>query len=311
MTTTNDIGSSLNFSDMQSRLNGVFTALVTPFEENGKAIDYSSIDNLLQRQIEAGVSGVVIAGSTGEAATLSDVEYGALVRYITERSEGKLLCIAGVNSSSTAKAADLAIRAADSGADGLLVVTPPYNKPTQPGIIRHFEEIFQVTQKPIIAYNVPGRAVSFLTPQTVATLAAEGIIVGLKESSGSVDACIDFFGSLPARFPIFCGDDSLTLAILAHGGVGVVSVASNIAPRAMVRLCSLAAKGDFQQARQVQFELMPLIRAIYTETNPIAVKAAVKMKEIIKHSCLRLPLTEAQEATLEKLSQLFAKRAFE
>lgn len=298
-------------ADFKSKLRGVYTALVTPFTENGKSIDYASVDLLLEKQIEAGVTGLVIAGSTGEAATLSDVEYGALVRYIVERSEGKLVCIAGVNSSSTAKAADLAVRASDSGAAGLLVVSPPYNKPTQAGIIRHFEEIYKSTHKPIVAYNIPGRAVSFLTPQTVASLALEGIIVGLKESSGSIDNCLDFIANVPAGFPIFSGDDSLNLAIMVHGGVGSVSVASNLAPRAMVRLCDSALAGDFQQAKMAQFELLSLIRAMYTETNPIAVKAALRLKNMIKDASLRLPLTMAQDSTIEKLQQLFSHRAFE
>lgn len=298
-------------SGFQAKLRGIYTAIVTPFTENGQNIDYASIDLLLERQIEAGISGLVIAGSTGEAATLSDVEYGALVRYIVERAEGKLVCIAGVNSSSTAKAVDLAVRASDSGAEGLLLVSPPYNKPTQAGIIRHFEEVYQATHKPIVAYNIPGRAVSFLTPQTVSTLASDGVIVGLKESSGSIDNCLDFFAQVPANFPVFSGDDSLSLAILVHGGVGAISVASNLAPRSTVRLYESASSGNYQQAKMAQFELLPLIRAMYTETNPIAVKAALKLKNIIKDASLRLPLTPAQDSTIEKLQQLFSHRAFE
>lgn len=312
---TDSSSKNINPSEMKasfcSKLRGVFTALVTPFSEDGKTIDYSSLDELLERQIKAGVSGLVIAGSTGEAATLSDVEYGVLIRYIVDRAEGRLSCVAGVNSSSTAKAIDLAIRASDSGAEGLLVVSPPYNKPTQAGIISHFEEISLATQRPIIAYNIPGRAVSFLTPQTVASLIKSGTIVGLKESSGSIDNCLDFFAASPPGFPIFCGDDSLALAVLVHGGVGVISVASNLAPHSMVRLCSSALSGDCQQARLSQFELLHLIRALYTETNPIAVKAAMKLKGIIKHSTLRLPLTEALPQSIERLEQLFSVKAFE
>ena len=310
-----DIGAK-NFGDAASsgsfsaKLKGVFTAIVTPFTKDSKTIDYKSLDNLLKQQIEAGVNGLVIAGSTGEAATLSDVEYGALVRYIVERTEGKLVCVAGVNSSSSSRAAELAVRASDSGAEGLLVVTPPYNKPSQLGIIKHFEEIYRASGKPIIAYNIPGRAVSYLSPQTVATLVSEGIIVGLKESSGSVDTCLDFFAAVPRGFPIFCGDDSLSLAILVHGGAGVISVASNLAPNSVVRLCSQAFSADFVAAKITQFELIPLIRALYTETNPIAVKAALSIKGTIENPSLRLPLTEAQTTTFEILKRLFSEKVF-
>lgn len=293
-----------------SKLRGVFTAIITPFSEDTNTIDYASIDVLLEQQIKAGVAGVVIAGSTGEAATLSDVEYSALIRYIVERAEGRLSCIAGVNSSSTAKAVELAIRASDSGAEGLLVVSPPYNKPTQEGVVKHFESIFKSTHKPIVAYNVPGRAVSSLSPQTLSLLAVEGIIVALKESSGSVDNCIDIIAAAPS-LPIFSGDDSLVLPIMSLGGVGAVAVSSNVAPASMVRLCELAARSEFEKAKIIHFELLGLFRAMFMESNPIPVKAALKLKGLIKSSAARLPLTDALPTTVARIEELFAQRSFE
>lgn len=304
-------GTRGGLSDFRNRSRGVLTALITPFSEDGKTIDYGSVDALLEQQANAGVKGLVIAGSTGEAATLSDVEYGALIRYVVDRSEGKFLCIAGVNASSTARGVELALRACSSGADGLLVVTPPYNKPTQAGIIKHFEEIAHAAQRPVVAYNIPGRAVSSLTPQTLATLASDKVIVGLKESSGSLDVCLDFFAVSSPDFSVFAGDDSFSLAVLVHGGNGIISACANAAPATFVRLSEAALSGNIVEARTTQFELLPLIRALFTETNPIPVKAALQLKGIIKHSTVRLPLIPAQKTTVTLLEELFAKRAFE
>jgi 4-hydroxy-tetrahydrodipicolinate synthase len=279
---------------------GVITAIATPFTADSSNIDYESLDKLIKQQIEGGVTGIVIAGSTGEAATLSDVEYGALIRYIVDRVEGRILCIAGVNSSSTAKAIELASRAVDSGADKLLVVTPPYNKPTQAGIIKHFESIKTATSKSIMAYNVPGRAAAEISADSIHQLFLSEIIDSIKESSGSVDKAMDMMSKCP-ELPLYSGDDSLTVSLIALGAKGVVSVASNVNPVAVSRMCDLAFRGDFIAARQQLFALLPLFRAIFLESNPIPVKAALKIAGIIENQSLRLPLMSASESTVECL----------
>lgn len=286
-----------------NKINGVYTAIATPFSEDATSIDYESVDRLLKLQIESGVTGIVIAGSTGEAATLSDVEYGALIRYIIDRVEGKLICIAGVNSSSTAKAVELASRAMDAGAQKLLVVNPPYNKPTQEGIIRHFEAVHTATHAEIMAYNVPGRTAGQFLPETINTLYQSGLISSIKESSASVDNAIDIMSASP-ELKFFSGDDSLALPLISLGALGVVSVASNVAPAAFTRLCDFALSGDYQSARIEHFKILPLVRALFRESNPIAVKAALQIQGVFKWPSLRLPLCTATEKTFAELKQL-------
>ncbi len=285
------------------KITGVYTAIATPFTEDAASIDYESLDNLLRLQIDSGVTGLVIAGSTGEAATLSDVEYGALIRYIVDRVEGKLICMAGVNSSSTAKAVELANRAVDAGAQKLLVVSPPYSKPMQEGIFRHFEAVYAATHAEIMAYNIPGRTASHILPETACRLVQAGIISSMKESSSSVDNAMDIMSACP-ELKLFSGDDSLVLPLMSIGGLGMVSVTANIMPSALVRLCDYALSGDFHSARKEHFKLLPVVRAMFCESNPIAVKAALKIRGIIRWPSLRLPLTTANEKTFAMLEQL-------
>ncbi len=272
------------------KFEGCYTALATPFSLDG-VLDEEAYRRMIHRQMAGGVAGLVPCGSTGEAATLLHEEYRHAISVCVQEARGKIPVIAGVGSNSTAKAVALAKEAADLGAHALLVLAPYYNKPTQEGIILHFKAIAAAVRLPLMAYNIPGRTAVNILPKTLARMAREiPSVVAVKEASGSVDQIGEVLSMVPHNFSVLSGDDALTLPLISIGAKGVVSVLSNVAPRQMVQLCAAALKGDLAHARAIHLKSQPLIKALFIETNPIPVKAALEMMHLCRGEP-RLPLT--------------------
>ncbi len=286
-------------------LSGVFTALVTPFTADGTGIDYDSFARLVDFQLAAGVSGVVVCGSTGEASTLSDVEYRSAVAFVVERVRSKVPCVSGISVSSTARALELATYAREVGCDAVLVATPPYNKPSQDGLLAHFREIRRACELPVIAYNVPSRSGASIATSTLGVLSREGTIVGVKESSGSLEVVIDTLRAVGPACSVVSGEDSLVLAVLAYGGTGVISASANILPKEFVALHAAYSRGANEEAREIQMAMMPKIRAVFVESNPVPVKFALSRRGILSHPAVRLPLAPLSPASVEVVHLAF------
>ena len=267
---------------------GSIVALVTPFQKDG-SVDYDRYGKLIDWQIEQGTNGIVPCGCTGEAATLNHEEQKATIRFAVERIAKRVPVIAGTGSNSTAEAVSLTKYAKEVGADAALLIMPYYNKPTPAGQIAHFTTVAKaVGDLPIILYNVPSRTGMPILPQTVAELNKVPNIVSIKEAGGSVDQVSQI--KLECGINVLSGDDSLTLPMMAVGATGVISVAANVAPAKVAALCAEAGKGQFEAARKIHYELMPLFKALFIETNPMPVKAALARMGWIENN-LRLPLT--------------------
>jgi len=291
---------------MALKLSGTFTALVTPFQPDG-SLDLAALARLVEWQIESGVDGLVPCGSTGEAATLSHDEHMRAVRHVVEVAAKRVPVIAGTGSNSTREAVELTSAARSAGADAALLISPYYNKPTQEGIYQHYRTVALEARLPILLYNIPGRTASRIEPETTARLSTVPGVIGLKESCGDFTATsAAILGSAP-DFAVLSGDDALTLPMLAIGGRGVISTVSNIAPRAMVDLVRYFAAGDLAHARRLHYELLPLIQAIFVETNPIPVKTALAILGRIPNATLRLPLTEMAKKNRDQLEAALAE----
>jgi 4-hydroxy-tetrahydrodipicolinate synthase len=264
-------------------LAGCHTALVTPFQKNGR-LDEAAFRRLVDRQISGGVAGLVPCGSTGEAATLTHDEHRRVIELTLEESQGRVPVIAGVASNATWKAVELAREAETLGADALLLLAPYYNKPTQEGLYEHFRAVARGTRLPCVIYNIPGRTAVNVAPQTLARLAKDlPNVVAVKEAAGSLDQVSEILVKTPKRFTVLSGDDSLTLPMMSVGAKGVISVVSNIAPKQTARLCA-------KKEAALHLKLFPLIKALFSETNPIPVKAALELMGLC-HGAPRLPLT--------------------
>jgi len=287
-------------------ISGVYTALVTPFTKDGSSIDFQSFGSLLEAQLSAGVNGVVVCGSTGEAATLTDAEYVEAVRFVRERTRGRIPCVAGISVSATARAMEMARAITELGCDGILVATPPYNKPSQQGIVEHFRAIKSATALSLIGYNIPGRSGVAISPTTLGVLSWEGLIAGIKESSGSVDALADTMLAISPTCQVVSGDDSLTLAVLAYGGVGVISASANVMPDEFVSLCSAWERGETREATRIQREALARIRALFVESNPVPAKTVLALRGIIAEPTVRLPLVPLSPASAELLRREFS-----
>ena len=286
-------------------LAGTYTALVTPFSEDGSAVDKVSLEKLVRFQLDAKVAGVVVCGSTGEASTQTDAEYLDVVSHVRSLTKGRVPCVAGVSVSATARAVQIAHAVREVGCDGILVATPPYNKPSQAGIIAHLKAILAASGLPLIAYNVPGRTGMGIASATMGTLSREGVVVGLKEASGSVDHLADVMHAVEPTCQVVSGDDSLVLAAMAYGGVGVISASANALPREFVELTSSYASGDVARARKIQLDVLPKVRALFVEANPVPVKAVLAKMGIIAHATVRLPLTPLSARSEEVVSEAF------
>ena len=269
-------------------LKGCGTALVTPFTTGG-SLDEGALRKLIDWQIAEGIHFLVPCGSTGEAVTMTPAEHRRVVEITVEQVNGRVPVVAGAGSNDTAKAVTFSKEMKAAGATHLLHVSPMYNKPPQRGIVEHFRRIADATDLPIVVYNVPGRTGSNIEAKTTLELATLPRIVAVKEASGNLSQIADILQDRPADFAVLSGDDEMTLAIMAAGGDGVISVVSNATPRLMSQLCERAAAGDFSKARELHGRLLPWMRAAFIESNPMPVKAAMHMLGRMEPH-VRLPL---------------------
>ena len=280
---------------------GAATALVTPLTKDG--VDYNAFADLIEWQIAEGIDALVIAGTTGEGSTLSDEEHRAVLKFSAEQIRGRVPMIAGTGSNDTAYAIDLTKYACEVGCDAMLLVTPYYNKATQKGLIASFTAIADESTKPCILYNVPSRTGCNLLPPAASTLADHPNIVGVKEASGNISQIAELAALCGDRLDIYSGNDDQIVPILSLGGLGVISVLSNLLPKETSRMCHLFLDGDVKAARDMQLRYLPLINALFCEVNPIPVKAAMSRMGF-GENCLRLPLTPMEEEHEEKLVAL-------
>jgi 4-hydroxy-tetrahydrodipicolinate synthase len=281
------------------KLEGVYTALVTPMKADG-ALDEPALRRLVDAQIEGGVSGLAPVGTTGESPTLDGDECRRVIQIVVEQARGRVPVIAGAGSNSTAEAIYYARDAQAAGAVATLQVAPYYNKPTSQGFLAHFRAIAEGVDLPLIVYNIPGRTGKNIDNATMLELAQHRNIVGVKEASGDIGQIMDLIARKPADFTVLSGDDNLVFPIMALGGAGVISVVSNLLPREMSRFVGAALAGDWNAARKMHYELLPLFRAAFIETNPIPIKAALAMKGMITES-YRLPMCPLSASNRESL----------
>jgi len=281
--------------------NGAFTALVTPFR-NGE-VDVEALEGLVEFQIAQGIHGLVPCGTTGESPTLSEEEDRLVIEAVVRVANGRVSVVAGTGSNNTASAIKYTKMAEEVGADGSLQVAPYYNKPTQEGLFRHFAAIAESTSLPLVLYNIPGRTSVTIAPETIAQLAEIPNIVGIKDSTLSMNMVSDIRRLCGEDFDILSGDDPMTLPLMALGGVGVISVASNVAPGAVSDLVNAMNSGDLARGRELHYRLLPLIRALSVETNPIPVKAAASLLGLCSDE-LRLPLVPMSSENLRRLQEV-------
>ena len=275
---------------------GSIVAIVTPFL-NGE-VDYQKLRELVEFHIANGTNGIVPCGTTGESPTLSHEEHERVIKEIVDAAKGKVSVLAGTGSNSTSETLRLTKYAKDVGADGALVITPYYNKPTQKGLYLHFKAVTDTVDIPVVIYNVPSRTGVSISPETVAKLAEIKNIVGIKEASGDLDQASAILSL--CEIDVLSGDDSLTLPIMSIGGKGVISVAANIVPKDVSNMVSLFAKGEVKEAQKLHSKLFKLCRAMFIETNPIPIKAAMKLLGRLNGEN-RLPLCEMESANEDKL----------
>ena len=289
---------------MNADIQGCGTALVTPFRRDG-SIDQDALRRLVQFQLREGIDFLVPCGTTGETPTLEHGEYLGVIRLVLQETAGKAPVIVGVGGNSTKKVIELAQEVERLGVQGILSVAPYYNKPTQEGLYQHFNAIAESTHLPVILYNVPGRTSSNIEPGTVARLSKVPNIVGIKEASGSITQQMEVLNSVAPGFRVLSGDDAFTFPLMALGGVGVISVASNEIPGPMTRLVRLLREGRYDEARKLNAELLPLMQANFIETSPIPVKAALAMMGMIEE-VYRLPLVPMKSENRAKLEKVLA-----
>lgn len=279
---------------------GMATAMVTPMTADG--VDYDALGRFIDFQLEAGINALVAVGTTGESATLTPEERNKVISFTVERVNGRVPVIAGTGTNNTLHAIDYSVSACDSGADALLVVTPYYNKATQNGLIAHFTAIADKATKPVILYNVPSRTGCNLLPATVEVLAKHPNIAAIKEASGNMSQVVELIARCGDQFTVYSGEDGLTVPILSMGGMGTISVLSNVVPKKAVEMTDAFFAGDIRRAAALQCEMLPLINCLFSEVNPIPAKAAVSAMGFGEEH-IRLPLTpmEAREALFREM----------
>lgn len=282
---------------------GAGVAIVTPMKDN-QDVNYDKLEELINQQIDAGTDAIVIAGTTGESSTLTMEEHRDVIKAAVEFTKHRVPVVAGTGSNCTRTAIQLSQEAEEDGVDGLLIVTPYYNKATQAGLISHYSQIADSTKCPIIMYNVPGRTGCNLLPETVATLfAAKENIVGLKEATGNMAQASKTMALTDGKIDMYSGEDGLVVPLLSIGAVGVISVWSNVAPAKVHQMCDSFFKGDIETARKIQLEGLPLVDALFSEVNPIPVKKALNLMGM-EVGPLRSPLCEMGETNATKLAEV-------
>jgi 4-hydroxy-tetrahydrodipicolinate synthase len=287
-----------------SMFTGCGTALVTPFRHDS-SLDEDTFRRLLRRQIESGIDFLVPCGTTGESPTLTRAEHVRIVAITVEEAKGRVPVLAGAGGYNTAEVIALGNELRQVGIDGLLSVNPYYNRPTQEGLYQHFKAIADGVSLPIVLYNIPGRTGVNIETPTLRRLAAIDNIVGVKEASGNISQMAAVAHAMPERFDILCGDDAITIPLIALGGRGIVSVVANEIPAEMTRLAHLAMEGDFAGARAVQRAWMPLMEMNFIESNPIPVKTAMSMMGLLE-PVWRLPMTPPTRETRAKIEEVLS-----
>jgi 4-hydroxy-tetrahydrodipicolinate synthase len=281
------------------------TAIVTPFASDG-AVDPSALERIVRWQVSQGIHGLVPCGTTGEGATLSDDEHRQVIEIVARTAEGRVPVVAGCGSNDTRRTVQAARRAADSGADALLVVTPYYNKPNRSGMLAHYREVAAATDLPVVLYNVPGRTGQNLSAELTLELAEIPGVVGVKEASGDLEQIALVLRGRPRGFAVFSGDDALALPTMALGACGVISVVSNEAPAEMATMIEAVRDGSHERARELHFRLLDLMRANFAESNPVPVKTAMALLGFCD-ARVRPPLGEATQATREAVREALAR----
>src|SRR5919106_810882 len=280
---------------------GSIVAIVTPFRKG--CVDEKALGELIEFQLQNGTHGIVPCGTTGESATLSHKEHDEVIRAVIKAVNKRIPVIAGTGSNSTDEAVRLTREAEKSGADGALMISPYYNRPTQEGIYQHYRKVASEVGIPIVVYNIPGRTGSKIEPDTLARLSEIKNVAGVKEATGSVDQAIDVIRLCGDSLAVYSGEDSLTFSLMALGGKGVISTVANVAPKETAQLTEACLKGNWEKGRELQFKLMPLIRGLFIETNPIPAKTALSLMGKCTGD-LRLPLTPMAEGNLKKLREV-------
>ncbi|MEI8230578.1 MAG: 4-hydroxy-tetrahydrodipicolinate synthase [Candidatus Peregrinibacteria bacterium] len=281
---------------------GTYTALVTPFQQNGE-IDYGALCHLLQEQLEAKVTGVIVLGTTGESPTITHEEAQSIIEAAVALGHGRMKIIVGTGSNDTAKTIQCSKEAKELGADGLLIVNPYYSKPTQEGLYRHFSLIADTVDLPQIVYNIRGRTGVNVETPTLLRLAEHPRIVGVKEASGDILQMMDVLRQAPPTFAVLSGDDALTFPLLAAGGHGVISVLSNIVPAKVKQMVDAGLRGDLLAARTLHYELLPLMQGCFFETNPLPVKTALALQGKVQE-VFRLPMCPMQPSIRQRWQAL-------
>lgn len=283
---------------------GVFTALVTPFLQDGR-IDEKALRQLIDIQLENKIDGLVPMGTTGESPTLNHDEHIQVIKLVVEQTKGQVPIIAGTGSNCTDEAISLSRRAKDLGVAATLQVAPYYNKPTAEGFYRHFMKIADSVDLPLVVYNIPGRSGKNIENETMLRLAKHSNIVGVKEASGDINQVMDLIARKSADFIVLSGDDNLVYPMIALGATGIISVASNLVPGRMVEFVHAALEGNFLRARELHYSLLPLFKGIFLETNPIPIKAALVMKNMMEE-VYRLPMCPMSADNKQKLRDILA-----
>lgn len=287
-----------------SQFRGAFVAVVTPFID-GK-LDEDGLKNLIEFHIENGTHGIVPCGTTGESATMSHAEHHRVVELTVQTVKGRVPVLAGTGSNSTSESIELTKHAKAAGADGALMITPYYNRPSQEGLYQHFKAVAEAVDIPIILYNVPSRTSINMLPQTVARCAAIANIVGIKEATGNLNQISEVISLCPKDFAVLSGDDFTSMATVMVGGAGVISVTSNVAPRDMASMIDAALAGDVEKAKELHYKLFPLMQAMFFDTNPVPAKTALQLMGKIKSGAVRLPLYKMNDETTGKLKKVLS-----
>lgn len=283
---------------------GAATAIVTPMNENG--VDYESFERLVEWQIQEGINAIVVCGTTGESSTLTDEEHREAIKFVVDQVKGRVPVIAGVGSNDIAYGIELTQYACEVGADAMLVVTPYYNKATQKGLMKSFTMIADASTKPIILYNVPSRTGVNLLPKTCQVLADHPNIVAIKEACGNISQVAEIAHLCGDKLDIYSGNDDQIVPLLSLGGIGVISVVSNVMPKETVEMCHRWFSGDISGSTKLQLDLLPFINSLFCEVNPIPVKAAVAAMGFCE-DYLRLPLTSMEDENKEKMLGLMTE----
>lgn len=284
-----------------TQFKGAFVAIVTPFID-GK-VDEQGLRDLIEFQIENGTSGIVPCGTTGESATLTHEEHHRVVELTVKAVNGRVPVLAGTGSNSTAETIELTRHAKAAGADGSLMITPYYNRPSPEGLYQHFKTVAEAVDIPIILYNVPSRTGINMTPETVARCAAVANIVGIKEATANLGQISEVIRLCPPGFVVMSGDDFTALPTIAIGGMGLISVTSNVAPRDMATVIDQALAGNYDQARAAHYKLFPLMSAMFLESNPVPAKKSLELMGKINSGTPRLPLAEMTDTSIVKLKK--------